>query len=675
MKIFQTIKTFVFCAFLTPSVSFGQTYILRQNVLNVNPAGTAASVIYQAATPNVGINVGTTPTNTLDVGGTARVRTLGASAAGHRYLRADVNGVLTAQNALGLNTYIGTDANGNFVPAPAPATNFWSLIGNAGTNPTTNFVGTTDNQRLVFRTLNTEKMTILPNGNVGIGVITPLQPLHTNGGVRHNALTGTGNGLVMANNLGDLARIGNGTAGQVLTQTAPGVMSWTTATGDNLGNHTATTNLDMSCFAIKNAKYITFCNNALLMDLPVGNSLLSELSTRHPLGIGMTMPLPVLGGYNMLAVKGSAYVEGALGSIGIYGNVGGSKPVPSLFCTPQNQQAFTPNQIGVRGTSRSSSGFHVGTSGEAYESYKGIGVLGYSEADHEAIGVYGVGSRAKYGYGVYGHIGQNNVIASYAIYGDAGSSCGDYIPSPNWAGYFNGDVFIAGSYGPSDRRLKTNINTMTDALSKIKQLHLTTYKYDTDKYKQMMLPTGLRFGVIADELEKVFPNMVKQTIHPAKYDSKGAVVTESVEFKAVNYTELIPVALQGIKEQQTIIEAQQATIADLKDRLNRMETILNKLTGTSNTLPVSNETIKLNQNAPNPFGDKTIITYELPNNMSKAQIIITDLMGKQIKTIQLNNCCGEIEISAQDLPNGTFIYSLIANGKILKSNKMIVAKQ
>lgn len=49
----------------------------------------------------------------------------------------------------------------------------WGLLGNAGTNPTTNFIGTTDNQGLAFRANNTEHMRIAPNGNVGIGYDSP----------------------------------------------------------------------------------------------------------------------------------------------------------------------------------------------------------------------------------------------------------------------------------------------------------------------------------------------------------------------------------------------------------------------------------------------------------------------------------------------------------------------
>lgn len=46
----------------------------------------------------------------------------------------------------------------------------WSLSGNTGTTPGANFVGTTDNKNLIFKTGNTEKMRISTDGKVGIGV-------------------------------------------------------------------------------------------------------------------------------------------------------------------------------------------------------------------------------------------------------------------------------------------------------------------------------------------------------------------------------------------------------------------------------------------------------------------------------------------------------------------------
>lgn len=67
----------------------------------------------------------------------------------------------------------------------------WKIIGNAGTNAATNFLGTTDNNSLAFRTNNIERMRILNTGNVGIGTATP--------GFRLDLNTGTfafGNGNV-----------------------------------------------------------------------------------------------------------------------------------------------------------------------------------------------------------------------------------------------------------------------------------------------------------------------------------------------------------------------------------------------------------------------------------------------------------------------------------------------
>ena len=62
------------------------------------------------------------------------------------------------------------------------AGDYWSLLGNAATNPAVNFIGTTDGQPLVVRTNNAERMRVTSNGLVGIGTPGPQTPLHVNQG-------------------------------------------------------------------------------------------------------------------------------------------------------------------------------------------------------------------------------------------------------------------------------------------------------------------------------------------------------------------------------------------------------------------------------------------------------------------------------------------------------------
>jgi hypothetical protein len=66
------------------------------------------------------------------------------------------------------------NANGSVVCVSTSALSpTWSLTGNAGTTPGTNFLGTTDAEPLVIKTNDTEALRIDTNGNLGVGTTTP----------------------------------------------------------------------------------------------------------------------------------------------------------------------------------------------------------------------------------------------------------------------------------------------------------------------------------------------------------------------------------------------------------------------------------------------------------------------------------------------------------------------
>ncbi len=65
------------------------------------------------------------------------------------------------------------------VPPPLNAQD-WSLTGNSGTNPNSNFLGTIDNQPLVFKANGVERLRVKENGNIGIGTPSPRTKLEIN---------------------------------------------------------------------------------------------------------------------------------------------------------------------------------------------------------------------------------------------------------------------------------------------------------------------------------------------------------------------------------------------------------------------------------------------------------------------------------------------------------------
>jgi Secretion system C-terminal sorting domain len=156
-----------------------------------------------------------------------------------------------------------------------------------------------------------------------------------------------------------------------------------------------------------------------------------------------------------------------------------------------------------------------------------------------------------------------------------------------------------------------------------------------------------------------------------------------IDFKAINYTALIPVLTSAIQQQQTQLETQKQELAQyqqltekLLQKVNALEQALTTKTN-AEKLTDNSKSAFLMQNTPNPASGSTAIRYFIPmDKAGNAAITITDAAGRQImQYANLNKgTISTININAGSLKSGTYVYSLLLNGSVTASRSMVITE-
>ncbi|MBX2924286.1 MAG: tail fiber domain-containing protein [Chitinophagaceae bacterium] len=112
-----------------------------------------------------------------------------------------------------------------------------------------------------------------------------------------------------------------------------------------------------------------------------------------------------------------------------------------------------------------------------------------------------------------------------------------------------------------DTEVKKNIAAMEDQLQKLMQLQPKKYEYNINSFKYLKLQKGKQYGFIAEEVEAVFPELVKEKTISYMY---GKNAYRNATIKVVDEDRLIPVLVAALKEQQGEIEKLKSELQDLK---------------------------------------------------------------------------------------------------------------
>lgn len=242
-------------------------------------------------------------------------------------------------------------------------------------------------------------------------------------------------------------------------------------------------------------------------------------------------------------------------------------------------------------------------------------------------------------YGVWCTTDGNGVTEDYALYAE-------------------GDTYTTGGdWDASDEMFKTDITDLENALNLINQLEPKSYNYLTEEFERYNFPEESQMGLIAQDIEQVLPNLVTDVTAHAIIDSLGNTIAPTIVSKAVNYKGLIPLLIQGIKEQQAMIEQLQADVDACCAGQNFKQHEIEE----REELRIDG--FELFQNVPNPFKQETRIDYTI-TEPGRAKLIIQNEAGQLIKVAfeeTVSEGRYQYNWNTVGLPSGVYYYSLFMN--------------
>lgn len=323
-----------------------------------------------------------------------------------------------------------------------------------------------------------------------------------------------------------------------------------------------------------------------------------------------------------------------------------------------------PTSIGVEGKSVSSTQTHY-----PFNMYRSYGVMG--TAGHGGAG---------FNFGVFGRLHDSN---GAGVYGSAVTNDWGRSLSVPYAGYFNGNVQVVGdlqvtgmvsgmvlgaSASPTsvasvlaDDFESASVSERLSNLAVIpyykeQPIAMTEILGDDEVAAvdwvsdlEMQSYSKKHYALSAEQLEEIFPEFV---------------YTNADNSKSIDYVGMIPLLLQSINELN-------AEVAELRGRASYAQ----KKETTSISQVADIDISIVSQNTPNPWSTSTDINLSVADNVQTAVFCVYDLTGKQVfEKVISERGNSSLRLTSAEFTPGMYIYSLITDGKLVETKRMIVTK-
>ncbi len=226
------------------------------------------------------------------------------------------------------------------------------------------------------------------------------------------------------------------------------------------------------------------------------------------------------------------------------------------FHNTGNYNTFLGYEAGNQNTTGSTNSFLGNLAGYSNTTGNYNTLLGYAAGDQNTAG----NANVFLGYFAgYSETGSNKLYIDDCY---TGGNCTQPLIEGDFAArtlQIDGSLTIVSIATPSDIRFKKDIHTLKSSLEKVLKLRGVTYEWDKDKVHGAGYKDGKQIGLIAQEVEKVLPELVH---------------TDSDGYKSLSYDKLGPVLIEAMKEQQKEIEEKDARIAKLEEAVEEQKKAL-----------------------------------------------------------------------------------------------------
>ncbi len=425
-------------------------------------------------------------------------------------------------------------------------------------------------------------------------------------------------------------------------------------------------------------------------------------------------------------IRNSALGYNALGSntTGAYNTASGFEAINTNTTGSNNTASgYQAIYLNTTGSDNTTSGYQASYSNTTASNNSAFGYQAlYS--DSTGFSNTAIGNRAGYSVtkgdsdvfvGAFADIGIGGLYTNCAAFGYGAS-----VTASDKFVFGNSKITVIGGQVGwstlSDGRFKINVKNENIGLDFINKLRPVTYNLDTKAFdafvnqnRQQQTDSSGKIISMPQADFTASTNIVHSGFIAQEVDSvsKACGFTSSIvsapanpnDPYALNYAEFVVPLVKAVQQLDSMntrlaakMQTQDSIIGALQNQISQCcasgGSSLRKsdINNNNNNAPqqetvqqlelasLSNSVI-LYQNEPNPFGESTVIRYFVPENIQNVVVVFYDEFGREINRAQVQqNGYGSLQISSANLANGIYSYSIMANGQVVDTKRMLRAK-